>query len=116
MRVLFLDCNEDRAEKIRQAAPEMVWVQTAKECIEHLSQEWDVVRLDHDLGGEVFVDSQRSDCGMEVARYLAANKPEHLKETLFIVHAPYERAGIAMTEIIESAGYDAMYRPFSFSE
>jgi hypothetical protein len=114
MRVLFLDDDEERAARLRKVCPEAVWVQTAEECIECLSEDWDVIRLDHDLGGEIFVNSDRADCGMEVVRYLVENHPNHLQDTVFIVHTHNQAAAEAMVNALSTAGYDCTHFPFQY--
>ncbi len=77
-RVLFLDDNNERCEraKILYDGHELTIVKTAKETIDKLAEnEYDLVSLDHDLGNEVYVDSGRKDSGMEVVRWILANKP-----------------------------------------
>src|SRR4051812_41221725 len=69
-RVLFLDDDPGRAAIFLAAVPHAVWVSTVEECLPRLEEEWDEVHLDHDLGGETFVDCGRDDCGMEVVRWL----------------------------------------------
>jgi hypothetical protein len=68
------------------------------------------VFLDHDLGGEIYVDSNREDCGMEVVRWIVANKPtiEQL-----VVHTHNVPAGQDMKTRLMAAGYDVDYIPFS---
>ena len=80
MKILFLD---DRGERLDIAAArykddDLVLMRTAEEAIfvlRHTTKDWDLVCLDHDLGGESFVDSNRSDCGMEVVRWIEMHKP-----------------------------------------
>ena len=59
-RILFLDDAPDRAAAFRAAHPGAMWVQTVEQCLEQLEQPWDEVHLDHDLGGQVLVDSERN--------------------------------------------------------
>ena len=81
-RILFLDDDDLRAEVFLGDHPQAVWVQTAAECIAKLEEPWDEVHLDHDLGGEVFVNIDRDDCGMAVVRWIVdpqrrtSNKPD----------------------------------------
>ena len=75
-RILFLDDDPHRAEIFLEWYPAAVWVQTSEECIAGWPSAWDEVHLDHDLGGETFVDPNRSDCGMEVVRWLCAESRE----------------------------------------
>jgi hypothetical protein len=112
-RVLFLDDDASRAELFLVRYPGAVWVQTAEQCIERLSDEWDEVHLDHDLGGERFVDPSRSDCGMEVVRWLCAKFQERLHDAQFIIHSHNVQAAEMMVWTLYAAGYRAAYRPFA---
>ena len=48
-----------RAAAFTARHPDAVWVQTVPECLGKLAERWDEVHLDHDLGGEHYVDSGR---------------------------------------------------------
>ena len=114
MAILFLDDDENRTNNIIKRfsnIKDLVVVSTAKEAIEKLASEisWDCVFLDHDLGGKVFVDSNREDCGMEVVRWCLINKPQ-IKQ--IVVHTWNAPAGKIMTEDLKKAGYNADYSPF----
>lgn len=111
-RVLFLDDDPGRARAFLARHPEAVWVETAEECISRLAEEWDQVHLDHDLGGEIYVNSDRLDCGMEVVRWLCAQPRAHMDETLFIVHTHNAEAAKSMLISLRDRGYQAVYRPF----
>ena len=113
-RILFLDDNYERGRRFLASYPDAVWVEHADECIELLSQPWDEVWLDHDLGGEMFVDSRRDDCGMEVIRHIVENQPEHLRQTRFIIHSHNDEASPLMAETLREAGYDCIERPYGF--
>jgi hypothetical protein len=111
-RLLFLDDDPVRAEIFLAENPEAVWVQTARECLERLAEPWDEVYLDHDLGGEVFVDLNREDCGMEVVRWLCLEPRPHLRQTQFVVHSHNINAACAMVIHLDVAGYRVDGRPF----
>lgn len=113
-RVLFLDDDRDRTESFLRACPQAVCVATAQECMERLAEDWDAIHLDHDLGGEVYVDSAREDCGMEVVRCIAKSRPEHLRRTLFVVHSYNICAAVSMVESLIGAGYKCEYAPFQY--
>lgn len=112
LRILFLDDDPQRAEMFLVRYDHAVWVQTAADCIEQLARPWDQVHLDHDLGGEHYVDSSRPDCGMEVVRWLCTELREWLRETSFIIHSHNAEAGECMTRSLTETGYRASYRPF----
>lgn len=63
---------------------------------------FDMVFLDHDLGGEVFVDSSREDCGMEVVRFMEEHKPSAGR---VVVHTMNPAAGQQMEQALVAAGY-----------
>jgi len=108
--ILFLDDSLDRAKTMLAQYPETVWVQTASEAIQKLSQEqWHVVCLDHDLGGETFVDSSREDCGMEVVRWIEQAMPTIGK---VIVHTWNYPAAKRMVARLRRKDYVVILQPF----
>jgi hypothetical protein len=111
-RVLFLDDDPSRAAMFQEECPHAVWVQTAAECIEHLANPWDEVHLDHDLGGEHFVDTDRDDCGMEVVRWLCGPPRKHLKSTRFTIHSHNLIAATMMGMHMTVNGFKCDLRPF----
>jgi len=112
MKILFLDDSTVRATKFRSMAPNAEIVSTATECIEKLrSDTWDWVFLDHDLGGETFVDSNHEDCGMEVVRNIVEEKLSY--HPIIIVHSLNADARKHMCLDLIGAGYDARSVPFT---
>jgi hypothetical protein len=113
MRILFLDDDPKRASAFAEDWPEAVWVTTAEDCLRRLEEPWDEVHLDHDLGGETYVDHDRDDCGMAVVRWLCEAPRDHLQGTRFIIHTHNENAACAMALHLEVTGYHVKRRPFS---
>ncbi len=111
-RRLFLDDDPERAAAFLEAHPDAVWVQTVPECVAKLAEEWDEVHLDHDLGGEHYVDVDREDCGMEVVRWLGKEPRRHLRRARFTVHSHNMVAACVMVMEIRSMGYQVEARPF----
>lgn len=109
--ILFLDDNFDRIEKFIEAYPFGIVARTAQEAIEALRYyaEFEIVSLDHDLGGESFVDSSRSDSGMEVVRWIEKHKPNVKK---FVVHSVNPIAADEMTRRLMAAGYEVERKPY----
>lgn len=106
-KVLFLDDDPRRTAEIRERAEEIGFdittVETADDCIAALkSGTFDLVMLDHDLGGETYCDSSRLDCGMEVVRWIKANGGDHGG---FIIHTMNEMAAAAMFMELNALGY-----------
>jgi len=111
-KVLFMDDDPARGASFLAAHPDAVWVGTAEDCIAHLAEPWDEVHLDHDLGGDVFVDYERDDCGMAVVRWLCAQPRAHLEKTRFFVHTHNLNAACLMVLHLEVMGYEVQVRPF----
>ena len=111
MATLFLDDNKERIKKIKNSVPYTITIVTTTEaCISKLEEdEWDLVFLDHDLNGEVYVDSGRKDCGMEVVRWIIKNQPIIRN---IIIHTHNTEAGLLMLKQLQSAKYKANYIPF----
>ena len=61
--------------------------------------------LDHDLGGEQYVDTNREDCGMEVVRQLHAKNIKQDARTLFVIHTLNSEVVPAMRDKLTAAGY-----------
>lgn len=116
--VLFLDDDERRTAEIRSRlvgeALTLITVETAHECIQLLSEcNYDLVMLDHDLGGEIFVDSSREDTGMEVVRWLKENPGAH---GAFIVHTLNPVAAAGMYFSLSAQGYTVHQLQFGSPE
>jgi len=111
-RILFLDDDSARGVEFLTLNPDAVWVETVADCILALSEPWDEVHLDHDLGGEHFVEHDRDDCGMAVIRWLCAEPRPHLQSSLFVIHTHNPGAALAMIFQLQSMGYLVQDRPF----
>lgn len=89
MKILFLDDNKlrwDFLQPVIRSYPgtETTWVQTVEECIKELEKKiYDVVMLDHDLGGEIMVKSGKG-TGYEVAEWIANNMKDCMPGRIYI--------------------------------
>jgi len=111
MDILFLDDDPERTRSFQSIVPYADCVKTAEECIETLqsNDRWDIVFLDHDLGGEVYVDSNKPDCGMEVVRWICNTKPDIDR---VIVHTMNPPAALRMEMALKFSGYIVDRIPF----
>ncbi len=109
--ILFLDDDPRRTKTFQSHVPQAMCAATAMDMINLLSSygEVAIAFLDHDLGGEQFVDSNRPDCGMEVVRWVVANRP-NVKQ--FIIHSLNTPAAQSMEISLIEAGYEAIRIPF----
>lgn len=85
MRILILEDNQERVRQFMQkfVSAVVLCVEDADECIALLKTEkWDVLFLDHDLGGEEYVDSFSDEkTGYTVAKWLSKHTdrtPKHV--------------------------------------
>ena len=89
MKILILEDDPTRHREFRQNllnATEVRIVETVPAAIFELKkQKWDTLFLDHDLGGESFVDSNKKPTGYDVAKWLEEN-PEY-KPSNIIIHS-----------------------------
>jgi hypothetical protein len=110
---LFMDDSYRRQNSAREILEDITICQTARACIELLDlNTYETVYLDHDLGLETWVDSDRVDSGMEVVRWLEDN-PIQRKHPKYVVHSWNGPAGKEMADRLNAAGYNAEYAPFS---
>lgn len=105
MRVIFLDDSEARIKTFLTRVPSAQVARTSWECIELLKGAESPVEflfLDHDLGGLTFVSPSCENTGMEVVRWMAANKPVVQR---VIVHSLNGPAASEMCRSLADAGY-----------
>jgi hypothetical protein len=124
--ILFLDDSPERAAVAYQRMSkdeqdQTIWCRTVEETITTLWDYREVLKfvfLDHDLGGETYVNTKREDCGMEVVRYLENlsvkepiefNQFENIK---FIIHSWNITAGAKMMERLKTIGLNVDFKPF----
>ena len=72
----------------------------------------DSLFLDHDLGGEVYVDSSREDCGMEVVRWLCNNHIDKEEVNNIYVHTMNPAASESMYHTLLEADLRVAVLPF----
>jgi hypothetical protein len=101
-----------------------VWCKTADEAIKIL---WDYknvltkVMLEHDLGGEDYVNIKRNDCGMEIVRFLEGLHKNSKKDFFefrkikFTIHTWNAVAGIKMSKRLKALDLDVHYVPFGMT-
>lgn len=125
--ILFLDDDHNRAALAHQRwSPERrnrtMWVSTAADTISVLEDyvdDLEEVHLDHDLGGERYVNSNREDTGMEVVRWLENLSNSKLMKYMsvrFTVHTWNIPAGKEMMERLVYIGLNTKFIPFGMKE
>lgn len=108
MNILILEDDSTRVKHFRSGliGHSVFVTDSTKTCIDKLRNEkWDLLLLDHDLGGEIMVESGNN-TGYEVACWLESN-PE-FKPTQIVVHS-LNNAG---ARNIQRALPEAIYIPW----
>ena len=86
-RILILDDDPKRHDQFRKnyIGHNLIHVHDADTCIEALIENslFDVIFLDHDLGGRVYVGTDEHNTGSTVAKWLAEN-PSKCSENIII--------------------------------
>ena len=120
-RMLFLDDSTKRIESAREQYSnlyDVTYVHTTKECLRYLCREtYDILSLDHDLGGIDFQDPNDVTSGMEVVRYLEeCDAGETIDETEVWVHSSNLFAANAMIKRLNDLGMKAYYKRFQYGD
>lgn len=120
MKILFLDDDEVRQTmffrkflKFKQDGDILVTTRTVEETIEALKTKgpFDVIDLDHDLGGKIFVKEVEG-TGYQVALFIENELPNELLPKHVIIHS-YNPDGVRrMMESIAKRVTSVQYIPF----
>ncbi|MCV0439867.1 MAG: response regulator [Hydrogenophaga sp.] len=101
MKILILEDDENRIATFMEKLPtwqDVTCVTTAEAAIEKLStEEFAVVFLDHDLGGEVYVDPSNPNTGSGVVRWMLQNV-ETVQDPDIVIHSMNTPAALAMEQ------------------
>ena len=107
--VLFLDDDMVRWSMfpavLRHKGVNLTMVSEAEEAIEEMEKkQFDILFLDHDLGGQVFVDSNKYVTGLKVTQWLEKH-PEYLNKVMrVVVHTMNPDGGNNMMACLGSKG------------
>lgn len=108
--IVILEDDDNRIETFLEMFPWAKVVKTANECIKLLKKPCDLLFLDHDLGGEIYVDTDHKNTGSEVVRWIEEYRPKIKK---IIVHSYNSAASDVMVKVLNRCGYDVARIPFN---
>jgi len=114
-KIFVLEDNEIRIDFFKKicAACTLVIATNAEEAIKLLKQnEYDIILLDHDLGGEIYVNSNEQNTGFQVVKYMILNKLQ--QNSYIIIHSMNYIGAKLMLQNLLTNGYEAEIIPFSF--
>lgn len=111
MRIFVLEDNEDRVKKFRRnlighRVDYADNVADGKALIEQ--NRYDLIFLDHDLGGEEMVPSDDPSTGYQLALLLAKNDLN--KDAAVVIHTANHNGGVRIEQAL--AGFDTARAPF----
>ena len=114
MKVFFLDddINRIRAARVKFANHQLITAMSAQEAIEVLNREspFDLVHLDHDLGGIYLPSDEKS--GYAVAVHIA-NLPANKLPNTAVVHSYNPDGSKKMIAALRPFVKNVYYSPFS---
>jgi len=110
LRILFLDDNKDRHKRMKPILLHDEAYTVAEAWNLLTTKKYDVVFLDHDLGGEEMVDSNRDDTGMVIAKYIVDNE---IIVSLVVVHSCNPVGASNMVSYLKQGGVDVLQVPFT---
>ena len=115
MRILIVEDSKERQKQFEANlyTHDITIVETVEDAIKKLSNviRWDVLFLDHDLGGQVYVPSDNKDTGYQVAKFLSDNK-QYLPYNIIVHSLNYEGAKNILSLLKEQA----MHIPFAWTK
>jgi len=117
-RVMILEDDSGRINQFKSIlelqVQDVSYHLEAEDFIKQLSKETrvDLMLLDHDLGGRVYVDMEEKNTGSEVVRYIVGHKDEEkFKSTKIIVHSYNTVAARYMVDLLRHCDFDVLYAP-----
>jgi hypothetical protein len=109
MRVFILEDDLTRVILFREALMrhDVTHAESLTEAVEMYRGPYDLLLLDHDLGGEVFVDSEKEDTGAGFCRWVSG------EPTTVLIHS-YNAPGAAQMNVtlVEKGWANVGYVPF----
>jgi len=115
MKIFILEDNEDRIIYFRQLFidHDLFVATTAREAILALdgTTEFDLIFLDHDLGGEQMVDMKNTNTGSEVVRYLVTIADK--VNSIIFLHTQNPVAARAMRCTLKENDFRVFIKPFT---
>lgn len=114
MRILVLEDNPIRQEKFKQLFrnQELCLVSNVEEAIDAcLLNEFQILWLDHDLGGKIWEDSNEENTGYQFVKWLVDN--ENQKNALIYIHSLNPIGANRMLNYLKDNNYDGIWMPFN---
>jgi len=125
MKIFILEDDENRIEGFKHAIKDSHdlticrWLKDSplisikRGAYELFHPPYDLILLDHDLGGQQYVDSNEEETGYQFAKFIAAAS-KGIDETWIIVHSYNPEGAAAMVQVLRESGWRQTIKiPFS---
>ena len=112
MRILVLEDNPIRQEKFKQLFKNQelsIYDNVLDAYHACVCYEFSVIFLDHDLGGQIWVDSNEENTGYQFVKWLVENKIQ--KNALYYIHSMNPIGANKMLNLLLDNGYDGIWIP-----
>lgn len=112
MRIFILEDDRQRILLFREASAELdvTYAESCAEAQERYHPPYDVMFLDHDLGGQIFVNSDDDNTGSAFSRWLPADDAKY--HPTIIIHSYNPDGTEYMRQTLVDKGYTAHKIPF----
>ncbi len=118
MNIFILEDDDGRIQifkNILDSSHNAIYCDNAKDALTILSEnKFDVIFLDHDLGGLVYVDSEDPNTGFQVAKNISSDV-EKYKNVKIIIHSWNPVGAINMFNVLVEKGMKSYCIPFGSS-
>ena len=114
MKILILEDNLLRIEKFKELFKnqELRIVQNVEDAITFcLSEEFQIMWLDHDLEGKIWEDSNKENTGYQFIKWLVDNEKQ--RNSLIYIHSMNPIGASKMLNYLKDNGYDGIWIPFN---
>lgn len=119
-KVFILEDSEDRMVEFRKRFKDKALIthsDKVEEAKKLFSEEefWDLILLDHDLGGEAYVNSNHPNTGAAFCRWLA-KKNEVKYPSQIVIHSANQIGAKEMAKTLREAQMVCSYHPYIWLE
>lgn len=112
MKILILEDNPIRQEKFKQLFrnQDLYLAIDIKQAKEHCNfNEFPIMFLDHDLGNQIWVDSNEENTGYQFVKWLIENQLH--KNCLYYIHSMNSIGANKMLNLLLDNSYDGIWIP-----
>lgn len=114
-KILILEDNKDRIATFKRTLGgrfNLTFTEHAAQAIDaifdaaNVGYAFDVIFLDHDLGGDTYVDQDNTNTGSEVVRWITGDDSPPLEQPVIIIHSLNHDAAKNMLSKLEAHGFE----------